>query len=79
MRVAMSDDLENIRGAITRENALALLRDVPCPYCGICGNYLLFDEVNNNGVGLQCNWCGKHHPFVKERIIWLRGDDKRRS
>jgi hypothetical protein len=72
-------DFEQLQRDITRETALDMLRDVACPACGIVGAYQLFDEIANNGVGIQCRSCGKHHPFVRQRIMWLRSADKRRS
>jgi Zinc-binding domain of primase-helicase len=68
-----------LRDQMNRENALELLRDVACPACGSLGDYQLFDELNNNGVGLQCRACSKHHPFIKQGIMWLRTAGKRRS
>lgn len=72
-------DFEQIAAEITRDNALALLESVPCPYCASVGRFSAFDEIANNGVGLRCDACGKHHPFVKQRIMWLRANEKRRS
>lgn len=72
-------DFEQLQRDITRETALDMLRDVPCPTCGSTGAYQLFDELNNGGVGIQCNGCGKHHPFVRQHIMWLRAASKRRS
>jgi hypothetical protein len=75
----MTDFFETLRAEITRANALELLRDVACPYCANVGEYQLFDEINNNGVGIRCRGCDKHHPFVKQHIMWLRSGEKRRS
>jgi hypothetical protein len=72
-------DFDKLSQEITRENASELLADVACPECGSVGQYTVFDEINNNGVGLRCDGCGKHHPFVRQRIMWLRGGPKRRS
>lgn len=72
-------DFEQLQRDITRDNALDLLREVACPACGNVGAYQLFDELANNGVGIQCFSCEKHHPFVRQRIMWLRGAEKRRS
>jgi hypothetical protein len=63
---------------ITRANALQILAEKACPACGSIGDFLLFDELNNNGVGIKCNGCGKHHPFVKQNVMWLRGGPKQR-
>lgn len=67
------------RNTITRQNALEVLADTACPACQAVGNFQLFDEIANGGVGVQCVACGKHHPFVKQHVMWLRGEDKRRS
>jgi hypothetical protein len=72
-------EFDELQSIITRENALALLAAMACPHCDSVGNYQLFDEINNNGVGIQCLGCGKYHPFTKQRIMWLRAADKRRS
>lgn len=64
---------------ITRDNALKLLNEVACPYCGVVGYFQLFDEIANNGVGIQCTHCDRHHPFIRQRIMWLRGEGKRKS
>ena len=72
-------DWERLREEITRDNALELLRDLPCLYCGNVGQYRLFDEMANYGVGLQCLHCERHHPLIKQRIMWIRGTEKRRS
>lgn len=72
----MSDELQ---ATITRDNALELLRKMACPNCSVVGNYQLFDEIANNGIGIQCLACCKHHPFIKQRIMWLRGEKPKRS
>jgi hypothetical protein len=64
---------------ITRENALEILASVACPACGIVGRYILFEELGNNGIGIRCDGCSKHHPFIKQRVMWLRGNERRRS
>ena len=64
---------------ITRDNALALLRDVACPNCSTVGRFQLFDEINNGGVGIECTACGRRNPFKRERILYLRSEGKRRS
>jgi DNA-directed RNA polymerase subunit RPC12/RpoP len=72
-------DFEQLRTVITRENATQLLSDVACPDCGKVGDFQIFDEINNNGRGIRCGSCGKHHPFIKQQIMWLRGEKKRQS
>jgi len=74
-------DFERIRGEITRDNAVDLLRQhqVACRYCGCIGDFELFDEPANNGVGLLCHHCGNRHPLMDEKIQWLRGDTRRRA
>lgn len=72
-------DFVILRDQITRDNALDLLRDIACPHCQIIGAFDLFNEIANNGVGVQCVGCGRHHPFTREKIMWLRGDGKRRA
>jgi hypothetical protein len=72
-------DFDKLRIEITRDNALELLARVPCANCQMLGNYVLFNEINNNGVGIRCCECEKYHPFVKHKIMWLRGCEKRRS
>lgn len=71
--------IETLRDQITRENALVLLRYVACPACDVIGDYLLFDEPSNNGVGIQCRVCNKRHPLRLFGILWLRAEGKRRS
>ncbi|HEY2243414.1 MAG TPA: hypothetical protein VGH47_04220, partial [Xanthobacteraceae bacterium] len=68
-----------MRADITRENAIELLAGVRCGECNAAGEYILFSEINNNGVGIRCKTCGKYHPFVKQKIMWLRGHGKRRA
>jgi hypothetical protein len=70
---------DELQATITRDNALALLATMACPYCGGVGRFQLFDEIANNGVGIQCLACEKHHPFIKQRVMWLRGEKVRRS
>lgn len=72
-------DFDVLAALITRDNALDLLRAVACPYCGSVGRFQLFDEIANNGIGIQCIACDRHHPFIRQRIMWLRGAGKRRS
>jgi hypothetical protein len=72
-------DFERVRDNINRNNWQEVLADVPCPECGAFGVYQVFHEANNNGVGLRCLNCDKRHPFQQQRIMWLRGDEPRRS
>lgn len=72
-------DFERLALKITRDNAADLLCDVACPYCGAVGQFDFFNEISNGGVGIRCLACNKHHPFVKQRIMWLRGTMQRRS
>ena len=71
-------DFAALQREITRDNAISLLGGVACPHCLAVGNYLLFEEIANNGIGIKCRQCETHHPFVKQRIMWLRGEHKRR-
>src|SRR5262249_39400351 len=72
-------DWNQLRDELTRDNALERLAVVPCLYCGHVGKFSLFNEIANNGVGLKCDVCDRHHPLIRERIMWLRGGDKRRA
>jgi hypothetical protein len=71
--------IETLRDQITRENALVLLRHIACPACRAVGDYQLFQEPANNGVGVQCDGCGKRHPLRMFGVMWLRTEGKRRS
>lgn len=75
----MTVDFDKLRAEITRENAVELLAGVRCGECNAVGEYILFNEINNNGVGIRCTNCGKYHPLVKQKIMWLRGRERRRS
>ena len=74
-----AEAIETLRDQITRENALALLRCIACPACRALGDYQLFDEPSNNGVGVQCRACQKRHPLRLFGVMWLRAEGKRRS
>jgi hypothetical protein len=64
-------DFIKLKAEMTRENALDMLAEVPCPECGAIAEYRLFTNLNNNGVGIECTACGKPHPFIKEQIMWV--------
>jgi hypothetical protein len=72
-------DWEALRSSITRENALELLCNVACLYCGAIGNYSLFVNPNNLGTGIRCDACGKKHPFMGCMKYWLPGSTKTKS
>jgi hypothetical protein len=75
----MTTGFDQLRAAITRDNALDLLREVACPECGGLGAYQLFDEPNNGGVGIQCLNCERRHPFMRLRIMFLSKGEHRLS
>jgi ribosomal protein S14 len=75
---AEADDA-SLRRRIARGNALELLRGVACPRCNAPGDFQLFENANNNGVGIQCRACGRPHPFIGQGVMWLPQDpDKKR-
>jgi hypothetical protein len=68
-----------LRGRIARDNAIALLRGIACPRCDAPGDFQLFENTNNHGVGIQCCASGRSHPFIGQGIMWLPQDlDKKR-
>ena len=73
-----SQQPDELHEMITRDNALALLAATPCPSCSRVGRYVLFKEIQPRlvgtiGIGIRCDDCGKHHPFIKQHVLWLRG------
>lgn len=66
-----------LRKCITRVNALELLRAVACPVCKTVGDYQLFAEPNNSGVGVRCRACSAQHPLLAYGVMWIKDEKKR--
>ena len=60
---------------VTRENWVVKLAAEHCPACGDVGRFSSFFERHNNSVGLQCDACGKPHPFRALGLQWLPKSD----
>jgi hypothetical protein len=69
-------DFEALKAALTRENTQDLLRSVPCPRCGVIGQYQTFVHPANSGMGITCAACGAKHPFMGWGLHWIPKDKK---
>jgi len=67
----------DLRKRLTRANALELLRAVACPVCKTVGDFQLFAEPNNGGVGLRCRACSAQHPLLGWGVMWIKDEKKR--